>query len=151
MSVSLLCESLKPNFLRAMSDIAKKNDFFCSQETLVFNINIVGGIVLFPLVLCSGELQQGMVLLASRWILIAEIVLMFVFGYIGSIFTISLVQLSGAMISSTASATRKLISITLSFLLFGKPMTIHHIFASAIFFSGIAAQLYAKKQKTLKL
>ena len=60
----------------------------------------------------------------------------------GAICMLTLIEISDSFVSSITSSTRQVVSIVLSFIIFGKPWTYRHVLAGVLFFGGLTLYFY---------
>jgi len=97
----------------------------------------------------TGELVGGIVYcyehpMAYLWML--GIILT---AYVGLRFVLGLIKVYGSFVAMTVTSCRKVVSISLSFILFPKPLTVHFIVASILVSCGIFLHIYTKNYKDI--
>eukprot|EP00013_Stygamoeba_regulata_P003296 CAMPEP_0177628946 /NCGR_PEP_ID=MMETSP0447-20121125/401_1 /TAXON_ID=0 /ORGANISM="Stygamoeba regulata, Strain BSH-02190019" /LENGTH=348 /DNA_ID=CAMNT_0019130225 /DNA_START=95 /DNA_END=1141 /DNA_ORIENTATION=- len=120
------------------------------QTTVSFFGNIIASGLAIPFVVAYGQLVPGIAHLWEHPRLVGLIVLLFISGYIGQISMLTVIRLSDAFTGTMVSSARKLATVILSFLLFGKPCATRHLIGGGVFFSGVALNIYLKRSKHKK-
>eukprot|EP01126_Amoeba_proteus_P034759 TRINITY_DN3476_c0_g1_i3.p1 TRINITY_DN3476_c0_g1~~TRINITY_DN3476_c0_g1_i3.p1 ORF type:complete len:400 (-),score=66.52 TRINITY_DN3476_c0_g1_i3:606-1805(-) len=124
-------------------------DFEISQENLVFQCYRIGWFGLSIILLFSGELFPAVMLCMEFPGLVVWLLVFSLTGYLGLICVVTSLKLYGAFAAVTITSTRKMISISLSFILFPKPLSLLFITAVIFVFTGIFLHIYAKNQKEI--
>jgi adenosine 3'-phospho 5'-phosphosulfate transporter B3 len=119
-----------------------------SKLEVAFYCNLVGIPVVVPIMLLSGEFPTALTYSSQQPYFYLLMTLCFLFGYCGSICTLTLIKISDALVASMIGSARKVITIFLSFFLFfSKPFTLFHFVGSALFFGGLATHIGIKRLK----
>lgn len=76
--------------------------------------------------------------------LIFDICLFGISGFVGVFCLVYIIGRYSAVLAMILTSCRKVISLSLSYWLFPKPLTIHFIFASILVFGGVGLHTYSR-------
>jgi len=141
--VALGCDAI---VLNLQDDLLKTYE--AHQDEVIFFSFLGSSMILLVINLVTGEFFRG-----SKYVLhhggakvFFEVFVFSAAGYLGLSCTTAITKLSGALISSITTTSRKAFTLMLSFLLFPKPIVSQHVIGALFFFSGLALKAWKKRQ-----
>lgn len=118
-----------------------------SPLELVFYSHAIGSIYLLLVCMITGQLTGAIAFClrnpAALLIMLAYCILCF----IGVQFVHTMTKLYGILATLTATSTRKVLSILISYLIFPKPFLFSHFLAIVLVFTGVFLRIYNKNRK----
>lgn len=143
MITSVSTDALK---MRTQEEVLKQQKITEVEATMWSSF--IGMFFSFILVIFSGELIPAYTFILNEPKALMWMLLIFAFGYTASIATLSLMLASDVFVASIISTTRKALTVFISFLTFGKQVTIQHGIAIGLFFCGIIWNSSSKRSTT---
>eukprot|EP01126_Amoeba_proteus_P051185 TRINITY_DN6102_c0_g3_i2.p1 TRINITY_DN6102_c0_g3~~TRINITY_DN6102_c0_g3_i2.p1 ORF type:complete len:190 (-),score=40.18 TRINITY_DN6102_c0_g3_i2:123-692(-) len=125
-------------------------EYEISQEFLIFSCYRVGWVCLLVVLIFSSELVPAISFCYRFPRVLAWLGLFTSTGYFGLVFVFTALKLFGAFVAVTITSTRKIFSITLSFFIFPKTLSLLFIVAVILVFSGVMVQIYTKNHKMIQ-
>jgi adenosine 3'-phospho 5'-phosphosulfate transporter B3 len=104
----------------------------------------VGSVVLLLICICTGELLPGVSWLMNNGDQLLWIVLFGCCGFCGVTSVFLLIQEHGVVIAVTVTSARKAATILFSYMIFPKPISLVHVLASLLFFTGVWLNIISK-------
>jgi len=141
MIISVSMDAVK---MRSQEKILKKHTL--SEAEVTFWSSCIGIIGSFIFVLVYGQLFLSLNFIYERPMSLVWMLLIFTFGYVASIATLTLMMASDAFVASFISTVRKALTVFISFFAFQKQFTTQHIIAIFIFFTGIMWNTLSKRK-----
>lgn len=125
-------------------------DFHLTQENLISSSYRAGTVMLTIICLLSGELIPAIGFCIDNPNVLFWLSLVSLSGYFGLIFVLTLLRLFDAFITTTVTSTRKILSITLSFVFFPKPLNLNFVISAILVFWGLGLHIYAKNKSYIR-
>lgn len=122
-------------------------DFQIPMNEMTLWSHGIGSIVLLVICVFTGELLPGISWLVSNGDQILWITLFGCCGYCGVSAVFLLIQEHGVVVAVTVTSARKAATILFSYMIFPKPISSIHVFASLVFFIGVWLNIISKNQK----
>jgi len=125
------------------------HDYKVSEDELVFYSNLIGCIILLSITYLVGELGAGFIYCYEQPYAYVWMGIILSTSYIGIRFVLGVMKIHGSFVAMTVTSCRKVVSITLSFILFPKPLTLHFLVASFLVFLGLSLHIYVKNSQEI--
>lgn len=140
--LALIMNSAQDNFQeRGMRKygVTENEMVICSYGT--------GSLMLFPYLLFSGELFEGLRFAAENPVGFAQIVFSGLLAYVGVVLVLALLRQTSALVAVITTSCRKALSIILSFIIFSKPFSMNYVYGTVLVFSGVFLNFYGKRKR----
>ncbi|CAE7028327.1 pst-2 [Symbiodinium natans] len=130
----------------AMAASYEEKRFFvqmgCSANEVVLYSNLLGSVWAVIASLLTGELLSAARHSADHWETVPMIVFASLFGYVAQSGVLLLIKHFGATVSEIVKSCRKVTTICVSFLVFGKPWNGYHMAGLLLFVASVSAERF---------
>ncbi|CAE7356870.1 APY2 [Symbiodinium pilosum] len=130
----------------AMAASYEEKRFFvqmgCSANEVVLFSNLLGSVWASAATLITGELLSAVRHSADHWETVPMIVFASLFGYVAQSGVLLLIKHFGATVSEIVKSCRKVTTICVSFLVFGKPWNGYHMAGLLLFVASVSAERF---------
>eukprot|EP01080_Neovahlkampfia_damariscottae_P003914 gene3914-7126_t len=139
MTISIIADS----FVGNLQDELLHQENVSANEVIFFS-HAIGVLYLLISSIIFGQFFSSIQLVAKYPLIVVNIITISLCGYLGVQCVHGLTKLFGILMTVTATSTRKVLSIILSFLIFPKPFGISYIFAVFFVFTGVFIRVSSK-------
>jgi len=143
-SIGVMLDAVTSNF--------EEKKFFrdknCSQQEVIFYSFALGSIWTFVTVALSGELTTALAHSYEHPEVYMLTLCFSTMGYLSVVFVLLLIKLFSATVAEAVKSVRKVVTIIISFVFFGKNIAGMHIVGFFIFIGSIAVGVHGKLSKS---
>eukprot|EP01105_Mastigella_eilhardi_P023874 TRINITY_DN6093_c0_g1_i2.p2 TRINITY_DN6093_c0_g1~~TRINITY_DN6093_c0_g1_i2.p2 ORF type:complete len:203 (-),score=48.19 TRINITY_DN6093_c0_g1_i2:57-665(-) len=136
--LSLVLNSAMDNFQEA--GLHNVENPVSDTELIIYSYGF-GALLLLPWLLGSGELVAAITYLVPRPLLLVQLLVSSVMGFLGAGFILALLRTTTAVTAVIATSCRKGVSLLLSFVIFSKPFTPLYVPGAALVLLGVLLHL----------
>ncbi|CAJ0598965.1 unnamed protein product [Cylicocyclus nassatus] len=118
-----------------------------SSNEMVFYSYSIGSVYILVITILTGEFHEAFAFfLNNPWKTYGYGLIFGFLGYLGVNVVITLIKVSGALVTVTVTTLRKALTIILSFVLFSKPFSVDYVWGGLTILFAIYLNLYSKNK-----
>jgi len=143
-SCALLFDSIASNLQEKIL-----TEFERTENELIFYSYMIGSAFLTVICLLTNQLLPALMYCLQNPSILVLMVGYSLISYTGALYVNKLIKMFGILVTMTTTSTRKVLSILISYFIFPKPLSMQHVFAVLLVFTGVFIRVYCKQKEAI--